>query len=518
MRHAFHPLWVLLPFTILAACHSDAPPTIREATDTDAPETRPPLGTTAERLAHARRVLEGNPRARLVARLELEVRSEGELERLADGAGRIRTQRGLIAGAQLAWMNAVGLNRVEARPRLHASRPYLSFEASMTWLDALTTLAFDRQADRLIVETNQGPLAFDVEADRPLGKHAAGSGPPCAPGMEYALALVQADRMHDEGHFGYGVRIAVLDDGVAPVGVLTAAGGASRVTSGASFTVKVPEPCGGILADHCLEKSAGEPLATPSGDANHGTKVAAVASASQSSWTDPLGKVHDTAGIAPLAEIVAVRIEDATGDIYADDVGAALAHIHDQRLADVVNISLGSSEFTTPGDCVPHSPVEKMFDEYIGDLWDRGIPVVVSAGNDNNYVAVGFPACLEKAIAVAATDAEGKVVYNNWCAAVELAAPGLGLSVRLDEHEFSSAAGSSMAAPQVAAAFGLLKSAFPDHSIAQIRAALLDQSRASISRNGVTKPLLHIGDALDWLRTQTPEIQETPQTQAPGGG
>ena len=156
---------------------------------------------------------------------------------------------------------------------------------------------------------------------------------------------------------------------------------------------------------------------------------------------------------------------------------------------DVVNLSLGQ-----PGFSFPYFTATAV-------LVSRGVVVVAAAGNDNidaNYVA---PANIPRVITVSAiTDSDGKCggagpaireskthifqpniisnpddffgSYSNFGSAVDLAAPGSRILSINNTGGYSTASGTSLAAPHVSGAAALYKSLHPTANPFQVDAFL----------------------------------------------
>jgi thermitase len=143
----------------------------------------------------------------------------------------------------------------------------------------------------------------------------------------------------------------------------------------------------------------------------HGTHVAGTAAAVS-------GNATGIAGVAPKAEIMAVRVLDGNGSGASADIGAGIAYAAENG-ADVINLSLGRSG---AGD--------KAMSDAIDLAAANDAVVVVAAGNEgeDNEAAPSVPCVLpqENLICVAALDESGALAgFSNWGdKSVDLAAPG----------------------------------------------------------------------------------------------
>ncbi len=163
------------------------------------------------------------------------------------------------------------------------------------------------------------------------------------------------------------------------------------------------------------------------------------------------------AGIAPGVTIMPVKVCGGTGCWTSDvDNGIDWARLHG---ATVINMSLGG-------------PVPTPFEQsVITDAYNAGVTIVAAAGNDGDGT-IDYPASYANVLSVAATDnGDGHASFSNANAAVDLAAPGVGiLSTVPGGYTFYS--GTSMSSPHVAAVAALVRSAHPTYHPAQVELAL----------------------------------------------
>lgn len=137
----------------------------------------------------------------------------------------------------------------------------------------------------------------------------------------------------------------------------------------------------------------------------------------------------------------------------------------------------------------------------------RGIPSVISAGNNYERNRTSFPACLGEMVSVAATSRTGvPSSYTSISASTDLFAPGgeFGECVisSVQTSTYDDYCGTSMAAPHVAGAIAALKTVRPTASAASVVNAIRATGpRILDSRAGGihTKPRLAMNDALTRL-------------------
>jgi subtilisin family serine protease len=220
---------------------------------------------------------------------------------------------------------------------------------------------------------------------------------------------------------GAGVRVAVVDSGIAPGPALTVAGGINTLDDGAP---------NGYLSD----------------EKGHGTHVAGVIAGS------PNG-VSRFRGIAPGAEIFSVKVFPGG---YTSDLIEAVDWCRENRM-DLVNLSLGGRDWSLA------------LDHAIRLASAAGVTLVAAAGNDGSTVA--FPAAHPDVIAVAAIGLVGSFgtdsahalkigPYRDWWGGlfsasfsnrgpeVDVCAPGVAVASTVPDG-FAAWDGTSMACPMV---------------------------------------------------------------------
>ena len=284
------------------------------------------------------------------------------------------------------------------------------------------------------------------------------------------------------GRTGKGVGVAVIDTGVAGDLVdFRAADGTSRVVAN-------------VVTN---------PLAQTAGDGfGHGTHVAGLIAGNGANRPagDPLD--GDYIGIAPEANIIAVKTADEAGNATLLDVINGLQFVVEHKAQyniRVVNLSLSSD--------TPQSYRTDPLDAAVESAWLHGIVVVAAAGNRGNAAdAVSYaPGNDPYVITVGALDEQGtKETINDQLATYssrattqdgfakpEILAPGARIVAPLATGSafatlcptcivgaaYIRAGGTSMAAPVVAGAVALMLEAHPEWTPDQVKAALLKTGR-----------------------------------------
>ena len=237
-------------------------------------------------------------------------------------------------------------------------------------------------------------------------------------GVEATAADRYAAKLAGEGKTG-GVAVAVVDTGVDPShGFLT-----GRLLSGYDF----------VDGDD-----------TPQDGNSHGTHVS--------------GTVVDcTPGLGVY--ILPVRVLDDNGSGYISQVALGIRYAAEKG-AKVINLSLGGGHSMAVDSAVEQAAA-------------KNVVVVKAAGNDASDTSGICPAHIAAGITVAAVDQNlSRAGFSNYGAAVDIAAPGVGVRSSVPGGNYSLKNGTSMAAPHVAAAAAMLLIDDPDMTPAEVEMTL----------------------------------------------
>jgi subtilisin len=259
--------------------------------------------------------------------------------------------------------------------------------------------------------------------------------PPVQP-IPWNISLVNAPGAWSRGFRGQGVKVAVLDTGIAAHPDLVISGGASFVPGVVSFN-----------DGH-----------------SHGTHCAGIIAARNNF----IGVI----GVAPMASLYAVKVLSDAGSGSTSWILAGMAWARMNGM-NVVSMSLGSSSCQSVA-----------YTNAVAQLNFAGVTVVCASGNgfQTGFPCVGSPANSPGTIAVGAVSAN-KVIApfssrGTQCCPpganpVSIVAPGVSINSTVLANAYGIKSGTSMACPHVAGAAALVKQRFPFFMPAQIRAKLL---------------------------------------------
>ena len=330
-------------------------------------------------------------------------------------------------------------------------------------------------------------IAMEMDAHALQTAKAHGSGieiwddPVLEPLLDDSVGLVGAPEAWQRGYSGWGLAVAVIDDGAD-----------TRHPFLAGRTVWE-----GCFADACPNGQTtmyGRGAARPVG--THGTHVAGIV----------LGRpTGDVVGVGPNLHLVVINVANrhrrgmSGRNILAGlDVVLTLARRY-PGIIGAVNMSLGGSR-ESYGHCR-----SRIWDLAARELGRAGVAVVVASGNGSSgdrAAPVSFPACIEGFVSVGAVTKSRRVAtFSNSGPALDLLAPGVDIRSSVfkgGERRFASMDGTSMAAPHVAAAMALMKQASPGSSVDDL-VRMLKRSGRTIRdrRSGVEAALIDVGRAMD---------------------
>ncbi len=181
-----------------------------------------------------------------------------------------------------------------------------------------------------------------------------------------------------------------------------------------------------------------------------------------------------TWGVAKSAIVHPVRVFGCSGGSAWSTIIAGVDWVAANRqLPAVANMSLGGGGNTS-------------LDAAVENLINRGVTVVVAAGNDNGDACAKSPARVRRALTIASTETnDARSSFSNYGSCVDLFAPGGSITSAWPASDTASSvlSGTSMASPHVAGSAALFLEANPSASPADVTFALVGKSTANVVVN-----------------------------------
>ena len=281
---------------------------------------------------------------------------------------------------------------------------------------------------------------------------------------------------------GQGVRIAILDDGIAvdhpffaPDGFTAPVGyprGAAEFTSAKVIVARA------FPAGTATWKYAGTPYDPENSE--HGMHVAGIAAGNHDVAASVGGQKRTLSGVAPGAYLGNYKVLTTPTpgfglDGNAPEIAAGIEAAVKDRM-DIINLSLGEPEIAPERDLVVLA---------LRAAARAGVIPVVAAGNDFDVVGAGSissPGNTPEAITVAAATKTALLADFSSAGPTaislqlkpDVTAPGVNIysSYPTRESAWSSLSGTSMATPMVAGAAALLRQRHPAWTVQQVKSAL----------------------------------------------
>jgi subtilisin family serine protease len=319
---------------------------------------------------------------------------------------------------------------------------------------------------------------------------------------DWGPAIIEADSAWNEGIYGEGIKVAVIDAAV-DITHKQIIPRLSKNTAEISGSSGLDDDQNGYTDDifgwDFYRKSPNAVVNPPAPNKSpnvHGTHVAGIILADHSKG--------DVWGVAPKAELLPVNFMDDEGGGSISDAIPAIKYAVD-RGAKIINASWGGPGCST------------ILNDAITEAGSRGTLFVTAAGNDGidfdrvhpSYYQYPAVFNIESQITVAATTTTDLIAAfsNKSYSMVHIAAPGDSIRSTVPTFAASSGAGylsgTSMAAPFVSGTAALLWSIKPNATVAQIKQALLssvDSGPFKVSTRG----RLNVQKAVDEIRRIVP--------------
>ena len=307
------------------------------------------------------------------------------------------------------------------------------------------------------------------------------------------LSAADRDWLAARGLTGKGQIVAIIDSGIAyrHEAFGGGLGPTARVVGGFDFAEGDVDPNDDAPAGY------------------HGTHVAGIVG----------GQDGSRSGVAPEVALVALRVFDDQGTTRPEWIESALRWVSDHRTSfawpiTTVNLSLGAL-----GGNAEQS-LRSALEDDLRRLHEEGVFVAVAAGNRfgaKSTTGVGYPASSEWVTPVAAVDGSGRLAGFSERQAGILAAPGetvvstvpdflTGADGRYDDYWATS--GTSMAAPQVAAASVLARQAWSgaglgEPTVEQLEEALRAGADTRVDgATGIEFAVFDLRRTIAWIESQ----------------
>ncbi|HEB86511.1 MAG TPA: IPTL-CTERM sorting domain-containing protein [Gammaproteobacteria bacterium] len=297
------------------------------------------------------------------------------------------------------------------------------------------------------------------------------------PRLSANLALINQPSV--SSFTGKGTAVAVLDTGVDY----------TRAAFGACTAPGIPAKCKVVVAQ---DIASNDGVLDSSG---HGTNVAGI-----------------VVEVAPQTRIVALDIfsgASSSAVLVDEGINWAIAHQSAYNIT-AINLSLGDGvKYTTPCGNISSNP----FLVPIVNAELAGMITVVASGNDQFIDGINAPACTPEAVSVGAvydanvgsrqwasgctdssTAPDQVACFSNSAYYLTVLAPGAVITAA-----GYTMAGTSQAAPHVAGAIALLRSAFPGETLKQTMLRITGNGvLVTDSRNNIKTPRLDLQAAFGW--------------------
>ena len=183
---------------------------------------------------------------------------------------------------------------------------------------------------------------------------------------------------------------------------------------------------------------------------SHGTHCAGIAAATSN---NQLG-IASFATAGNFVEVTSVKVLDDNGMGTEQTIINGIIEAADNKV-DVISMSLGGPK---------RAEKQRAYDVAIKYANDKGVIVVVAAGNEGQNAKKVVPASCKGVITVSAVDNQlKKASFSNWVTDISygIAAPGVDIYSTIPNNQYKSNSGTSMATPYVAGIVGIMKAINP---------------------------------------------------------
>lgn len=163
----------------------------------------------------------------------------------------------------------------------------------------------------------------------------------------------------------------------------------------------------------------------------------------------------------PNVNIIGYKVTNKDGKTTATALSTAI-NLAVEDGVDIINLSIGG---TTESN---------LLEQAIKNAYDKGVIIVVSAGNNGADTVNCFPASYDEVFAVAAMDKNGnRAFFSNFGDEVDFIAPGYQVEVQ-GNKDVELVSGTSFSAPFITSAAAMSLSVNPGYSPEEIKQELID--------------------------------------------
>ena len=327
--------------------------------------------------------------------------------------------------------------------------------------------------------------------------------------LDSSIPVINGDDVRNMGIRGAGTAVAILDTGVDVdhpfFGNVVSEACYSDAGGSGSGVSLCPDGTNSQTGAGSADAETAQCLDGTTNICDHGSHVAGTAMGDGAGLTGA-----PVAGVAPDADLVGIQVFtrfNAASDCGDDPAPCVRTYASDQVLglqrvlalqtgntlaSDIVaaNMSLGNADNNSMA-CDADSRKAA-----IDLLIAQNIATVISAGNEGHPAGVGTPGCISSAITVGSTtDTDTISGFSNRGTRLDLFAPGSAIVASVPDDGYASMQGTSMAAPHVTGAWAVLRSEYPNESVADVLSTLQDTGvdiTYTSAGNSVTTPRIDL--------------------------
>ncbi|WP_191277228.1 S8 family serine peptidase, partial [Neobacillus kokaensis] len=301
-----------------------------------------------------------------------------------------------------------------------------------------------------------------------------------SPQLYQTNGVMDTEKAWSAGYTGQGKTVAILDTGVDKNHPFLQ----NKVVYEACFSSKW------LCSGYSESTGPGSAVDTE----GHGTHVAGIATGN-GTWFS---------GIAKNANIMAIKVLADNGNGTFSDLLKGLERVYllrNEYDISAINLSLGGGSFYYACDYT-YSSIKSIVD----NLKSVGIATIAASGNEYYKSSISAPACISSVISVGATNNSDSVAsFSNSASFLDLLAPGYLVYSSIPGGGYTSMSGTSMATPQVAGGFTLVKQKYPNSTVDQIVSYMKENGvNVTDTANNITTPRLNF----TWMRPTLPTLSQ----------